>query len=190
MKNYIVYFLLFVANISIDAQQYMKRSNIQVGTSGTYIWELERSVQGKQFQEFTFAFNIATSVHRKVQVGINSMTIFHTDFNTSKFNRSNITGIFGQYSLYSTAKKNLFVELSANRGNYCTCDPTFPYTRKNLNYIGIGAGANIHLYKQFYLDLGFSNYNILNKFKEKYNFTQYIIGINYLINFKTTVRTF
>ena len=91
--------------------------------------------------------------------------------------------------MFSSQKSNVFVELSGNKGNYCTCYPNFPYTRENLYYLGIGGGVNFRLHKQFFLDIGFTNYDILNNIKEKYNYTQYIIGINYLINFRKKIVT-
>ncbi len=189
MKYYIIIIFSLTVNATIFSQKYMKPLDIVIGGSPTLIRNDERSVQGKRETELTLAFNIATSLHERVQIGINSMTIFHTDFNTSKTNVSRILGVFGQFSMFSSQNGNIFMELSGNKGNYCTCFPNFPYKLENLYYLGIGAGANFRLYKQFFLDIGFTNYDILNNIKEKYNHTQYIIGINYLINFKKKIVT-
>jgi hypothetical protein len=191
MKYLTLILAIVGACLQVNAQAYLNKKNIQFGTSATYIADQnEKNINGNSFQELTLALNIATSVHPKVQIGINYLHIYHTDNVSSKFNQSSIIGIFGQYSVWSRQNANIFVETSFNHGNYCTCDPNLPYTKNQLNYLGFGAGYNRRLRKNLFLDLAFNNYNILNSFKEKYNYTQYIIGLNYILNFKQTVQSF
>ncbi len=91
-----------------------------------------------------------------------------------------ILGTFGQFNLVPRANKaRFYIEGSLNMGNYCTCLPESPYMRDNLYYYGLGAGIDWQLTKWVRLDLGFFNYNIINKFTEKNNYTQYIVGLDF-----------
>ncbi len=191
MKNLILTLIALHTYLQAESQGYLHKKNIQFGTSATYIWDKqEKNLNSNHFQELTLAFNVATSVHPKVQIGVNYLHIYHTDYLSSKFNQSKILGIFGQYSIWTHPNANIFVETSFSHGNYCTCDPNLPYTKNQLNYLGFGMGYNRRLLKNIFLDVAFNNYNILNSFKEKYNYTQYIIGLNYILNFKETVHSF
>jgi hypothetical protein len=72
-------------------------------------------------------------------------------------------------------------------GNYCSCSPGFSLRKKGMSYYSVGGGMNIILTKRFLLDLGFTFYNAIKKESPLHGHTKYVIGINYLINFKKTV---
>jgi hypothetical protein len=169
------------------AQKYMNKRNIQLGTSLTYIpgSKDDPNIYGNGEQHLNWSFNVTTSLTKRIQVGVENMMIFNSEINKPNLVRSNIFGGIVQYSLWSSKKENFFIEASIHEGNFCSCWPSFFYkTDQKLWYYGFGFGGNIYLKKGFFLDLGFNNYKIFNNIPEKSNSTRYVIGINYLINFK------
>jgi len=150
------------------------------GTSITYKWD-GSLFENDFFQEYTWHTNGGISVHKRVIVGVQSLKIFSKG-RSNHWNSSYIYGFFTQYDFFPKKDFRLFAELSYNKGNYCTCGRFDPYSHPNLSYIGYGLGFDVPMKsfsENFFLDLAFYNYLILNKIKDKYNYTQYIIGINY-----------
>lgn len=150
------------------------------GSSVTYIWD-GHTQNNNFFQEYTWNMNGGISIHKQVIVGVQLMRLFYR-YRYQQWNSSHIYGLFTQYDFIPDKKSKLFAELSFNRGNYCTCGKSAPYSASNLHYLGFGAGIDLptaKLYDKLYLDLSFYNYFILNKIESKYNYTQYIVGLNY-----------
>jgi hypothetical protein len=190
MRNKLLQLFFLTLPFMASCQKYLNKYNVQIGASPTFIFNSNAgSPKVNYFKEWTFAFNVATSIHSRIQIGVNSMTIFHTDYSSGLYKRAYINSLFSQYSISSSKKFNLYAEGSLSRGNYCTCGLRFPYQRNKLNYLGMGLGMNYKLTKSLYLDFGFNNYIITNQIKGKYNFTQYIIGLNYIFNFRERVRS-
>ncbi len=189
MKKSLIFILSFSTICSIVAQNYMAKRNIQFGTSLTYIRETDPiNIYGLRQQNLNWTFNIATSITPRIQLGVENMHIFFAELTEPKLVQANLFGIFGQYSILTDKKTRVFLETSLHRGNYCSCDP-FPYRKNNLMYYGFGTGLNYYLGKGLILDLGFHNYEIFQKIPRKYNSTKYVVGINYLLNFKNIVRS-
>ena len=185
MKILINFFVtLIIVFFSFDAEsQENKRANFlnsfTAGTSLTYIINLDDSF----YEEYTWNLNFAASISQRMNVGIQVLNIYANGSNIEKASY-NIFGLFTQYDFFAKkrTKNTLFVELSINKGDYCTCDNLDPYRKSNLWYYGFGGGTEIRLKKiseHIFLDISFYNYQIINKYKKKYNFTQYIIGLNY-----------
>jgi hypothetical protein len=190
MKKTMMFTLVFIQIFKLDAQSYLNKRNIQFGTSLTYTKNDARTAYNVKEQQYMWSFNIATSVSKRVQVGVENIALFHTEYKEKNFVRSNMFGIFGQYVPIVSQKGNFYLELSTHYGNLCTCDPDMPYRKPEIWYYGAGFGLNYKIHKNLFLDLGFNNYQIFNKIPGKYNNTRYVVGLNYILNFKETVRSF
>ncbi len=164
-------------------------NNLTAGSSLTYIWNSNVSDYpvGKNFyEEYTWNLNIATSINKRIMAGFQVLNIFTSGTHVNNENYL-MYGFFSQFDFFSKKKVSLFAELSINRGDYCTCGHIDPYRKNNIWYMGFGGGLEVPIKtisENLFLDLSWINYQILNKIKTKYNFTQYIIGLNYHIGKK------
>ncbi len=190
--------LLLLCSFSslVMAQNKMKiGERIIIGNSLTYIWETNDLIPNT-YQEFTWNKNIAVNLTNTLYGGISYQNLFTNGSIVSANqvkNRYYLAGVFVQYDFLPAKPNRLIAELSWNVGNYCTCGDGDPYEFVNannnanetlnnsnvLNYIGVGGSYEIMLHQFLALELGFYNYNILGDVKEKYNYTQYIIGLNF-----------
>lgn len=161
---------------------------IKPAFSVTYIEGSEVADPQAKYKETTFNFNVAYSLTKRHNIGIQYLSIntLGSSYNFSQDRNSYyIAGMFYQYDLSKNSKNELYPELSINYGNYCTCGSTDPFEKAGLVYLGYGFGYDINLYKKLYLDLGFHVYSpVFNVTKEDlfYSFTQYIIGVSYVFN--------
>jgi hypothetical protein len=204
MKKYILLFVLVVDfSISIFAQ---KKSNkeffktFSIGNSVTYIWDgyndkdNPNSPKNYSFKEYTWNINFSVSLSKRFSSGIQALNIF-TSGSRIDNSYSYIYGVFLQYDFLGKTPSpvKFFLESSINKGNYFTGGSFDPYTREGLNYFGYGAGFDIplrNISKKLFIDLSFYNYIILNDIIDKYNYTQYIIGINYYIGKRVSAISF
>lgn len=193
MKTKLTIILLFIAITGLKAQknEYFF-NNFTAGSSLTYIWDSE--IYGNTYTgapgeykwfEYTWNINFAASLSEKMQIGVQVLNIF-TSGTRIENSYNTIYGVFAQYDFFSKIphRRKLFIDMSFNRGNYFTGDILDPYTREGLWYHGMGGGVELPLSKRnkrIYIDLSFYNYWILNKIEKKYNYTQYVIGLNYHI---------
>lgn len=174
---------MFLSNsFSQNKESYLFKKVI-FGSSVTYIWD---SYDNSFFQEYTWNVNGAISLNKRLFLGVQALTIYAKD-SKSEWENYYIYGVLGQFNLLQSKEYRAFIETSVNKGNYCTCGVEFPYLKDNLYYFGLGAGFDIPLKfisENLYIDMSFYNYTILNKIKTKYNYTQYIIGLNYYLGKK------
>lgn len=193
MKIKILFFLIFVLHLNLRAQKNeFFFNNFTAGSSLTFFFDSEiyganyTGAPGEfKYRSYDWNINFAASLNKKMQIGVQVINIFSSG--TRIDNRyNNIYGVFAQYDFFHKVpyRRKLFIDMSINRGNYCTADILDPYTVKGLWYHGMGGGLELPLSKKnkrIYIDLSFYNYWILNKIEKKYNYTQYIIGLNYRI---------
>lgn len=151
----------------------------RLGTSLTYIWDTGVA----EHQEYIWSVNVSWLLSRRLSVGLNHLAIWQRSPFTASF-RAHIGGPMLQYKLTDGRIWDLMLESGLYFGNFCSCDADFevPYKRNGLFYWPHGFGANVRLTRQLQLDLGFMNHIILNRVPRKYNFTQYIIGLDYFFH--------
>jgi hypothetical protein len=174
--------LISVAPSKLSAQKGNFARSATVGSSYTYIFD-RRMVDVNTFSryhEFTWNTNIAIEVLPKWYLGFAYMDIrTYSTRNRGQRGKHNMTSIFSQYDIFTHKSKRFFAEAAYSYGNFCTCGLKDPYKLSGLNYLGLGAGVELPLYKKLKLDIAFSNHVILQDVKRKYNFTQYVVGLNY-----------
>lgn len=157
-----------------------------VGASYTYIWDNEANAGSgtHKYQEHTVNANFAFSFVSRFWIGVQALPIFtRRDIGLLTY-RSNYTilGTFLQYDLIKQNNWKIYVESSFNYGDYCTCGKVDPYRVEGLTYLGMGLGAQLpirFISKHVFLDMGLFSYYILPGIDFKYNYTQYIFGLNY-----------
>ncbi|MCB0557179.1 MAG: hypothetical protein KDD02_26780 [Phaeodactylibacter sp.] len=157
--------------------------NATIGASATFIWEPElanpNTGESYTFREWSYNFNFGTDYWgKRMRTGIQGLLIRNRSFDNQRAN-SGMVGLFQQYNFVPRWRQRLYLETSLNYGNYCTCGAEDPYRQAGLYYWGLGGGLNVPLKKAWSLDLGFFNYEILNRTEGKYNYTQYVIGVDY-----------
>jgi hypothetical protein len=163
-------------------------NHFKVGTSLTYIYNSNKNdyPPGEHlYEEYTWNVNFAASINKYLDVGLQFMNIFTSGTHVNN-NYYQIYGTFAQYDLLAnrSPRFSLFLESSINRGNYCTAGHLDPYEKNNLWYAGLGGGFELpadFLLSGLGIELSFFNYQIINQIQTKYNFTQYIIGLNYKV---------
>ncbi len=171
--------IILVSNIVFaQNQRSFVLNKVTVGTSLTLIRDEITEPFRYINDEYTWNTNLAIDLNKRLRVGLQYMSLW-TRKDQVRDGNYFILGTFGQFNILPRADKaRLYIEGSLNTGNYCTCRPN-PYLRDNLYYYGLGAGVDWAIAKWVHLDLGFFNYNIFNKFDGKYNYTQYIIGLDF-----------
>lgn len=189
MQKIILLIGCLAASVVSDAQGGVRfGEKIILGTSLTYIWEDNKPFVENFYQEITWDKNIAISLSSSLYAGLMHKSIFTSGSryfeDQNERNRYNMTGLFIHYDVLPRSQHRLFGELSYLVGDYCTCGPTDPYRVRNLNYWGWGFGYDLPLWRGFSLDLAFNAHYILNDIATKYSFTQYVVGLNYAIDFK------
>lgn len=200
--------LLFFAMIYLFPLNGQVQSNFAdrliIGSSLTYIWDFSQTTQASptpKYNEYTWNNNIALRLSRNMYFGLSYLNIYTNGSiiqrNQNKWNHYSIIGLFTQYDLEDTFRRiaklpqhertsyrRAFIEISGNLGDYCTCGQEDPYRHKNLFYYGIGAGYEFPIINSVYLDLSFMSYYLTIKNTDKYAYTQYVIGINYIFEKK------
>jgi hypothetical protein len=147
---------------------------LRLGGSFTYIWQNEVGL----YHERTLNLNAAWVFRERWSVGVSGMQLW-TRSDLSGRNRYNLAGIFGQYDLFRDPDVRLFPEVGLYRGDYCTCGDLDPYRTPGNWYWSLGGGVVFPFGKRAAFELGFVNYQIFNQIADKYNFTQYILGLEY-----------
>ena len=151
-----------------------------IGSSITYIGE-HNKFNYIDYDEFTWNLNASFNITKKLQFGVQALSIF-ADGGNMGYEYYHITGMFFQYSFVQLKTINFFVESSINTGNfYFPKNKLYPSRLSHLKYFGWGGGAEILLLKNkgLFLDLSFISYHPLKPPEKCIAFTQYIIGINY-----------
>lgn len=160
-------------------------NSFQLGTSLTYIWERNSFTSDDYFSESTWNVNFASRLSKRFWMGVQAAPIFSSmRIGTTTTKQVNyFAGVFTQVDLLNEKGLRFYLETSLNRSNYCTCGDLSPKTTEGLHTWGLGGGLELTLnpktQKNLKLELAFYNYIILNDIKFKYNYTQYIIGLNY-----------
>ena len=172
-------FLLYFGSF-IKAQN-LKEATLEqfiLGTSLTYIFDKQFQISDlHRYHEWTWSFNASTRLYKGLFAGINYMNIYSygTDVERDRFH---IVGLFTQYDFLKN-KERLFIETGLYLGNYCTCGRFDPYKQSYLYYWSLGEGWELPIHRYFNLELAFINHLILTDVERKYNFTQYIVGVNF-----------
>lgn len=169
-------------------QPYYK--SIVIGGNYTYIFDSEiPSGAGykSSYKEHTLAANIAFDFSKHFRAGLDYKKIFTNGVISGK-NQYAVYGAFTQYKFFNNPKRFFFGELGFYKGNYCTCGQGSPYKKENLSYLSFGAGYNVRLYNNLRLDLAFTNAQVVSKVVQPYAYTQYIIGLDYVLPFKAGVK--
>lgn len=178
MKRYFLLFALSHIFYNCDGQLF---DRFVLGTSVTYILDSyplpTNLTRDYTYQEVTTNLNFGIDVYKGIRVGFQNLLI--NAARSDEKERFNITGGFLQYGFKRKTGSRIYLEGSYNTGNYCTCKDEEPYKRPQLDYYGIGAGYDWKLTNWLHLDLGFFNYNIIDDEPGKYNFTQYVIGLDF-----------
>lgn len=186
LPSILVVFLL-ISNISLFSQEDSGGTfadGLVVGGSFTYLRYTERDIEYK-YHELTTNINVSTPVYENVYVGLSFLQINTISSQIGIEETENhyyMAGAFAQYDFLKNRKDRLLGELSYHYGNYCTCGKDDPYLSPNLSYFGFGGAYDWHIVKGLYLDMGFNVYTIINKRERKDIFTQYILGLNYHID--------
>lgn len=187
MKNLFLYLILFLS-LRADAQSNSSNyfNKIILGTSVTLISDEHENVnapkQKEYIKEYTWNTNLSLEINRYFRMGFQYMYIQEKSkyFDNQKYF---IAGTYIQFNPLATKTppNRIYIENSLNIGNKCTCGNDKQFKLDNLKYWGLGFGGDIKLTNWLHLDLAFHNYIILNKIEGKYNWTQYIVGLDFPI---------
>ena len=153
-----------------------------MGTSVTYIWNNSNFDNAIIHNSTTFHINTAVRLSKKLYWGFDGQFI-RAGGTIVPYENYKMLGTVLQYDVFEAKDEGRWlIEVGYFRGDYCTCNkgnPEWPFRKAGLNYLDIGIGGELRIIDDLYLDMGFNNYTIFNKILEKYNWTQYILGLNY-----------
>jgi len=150
-------------------------------TSFTYLFQYGQYKEFK-YKEYTWYNSISINLNKSFYFGLQYLNIFTNGSIIEKQNTKTHYYLFGMKMLYDFLphyEDKLFIETSINIGNFCTCGDYDPYKKRDLYYFGLSFGYDYPIFKRLALRFGFSNYVILNKIEDKYNYTQYTLGLNF-----------
>lgn len=192
MKKTLLPFIFMTLFYQIVFTQNVKKAyldRITIGTSLTVIPSESQydniSNEVFEYPEYTWNMNLAIDITRSWRMGFQYMAIYPRSkyFAPQQFF---IGGTFLQFNIIpkSIPRNRVYLEGSYNLGNLCSCGNFEPYKVDNIRYWGLGFGADLKLTNWLRLDLGFFNYQIFNKIQGKYNWTQYIVGLDFPITIK------
>jgi hypothetical protein len=187
MKFFFIIILVSFIHHNVEAQKINKYiiTNIVIGGNFVYIpsfYTAQGSSIEQKYNEYTSSANIAIDIKKHLRVGFDYKKI-NTLFKPNTKKNYSMSGVFVQYKFLDNTKRYFYAELAYYNGNYCTCGDYEPYTLNNTKYASLGGGVNLKLHNNFRLDLGFTSAQVLNKVYWPYNYTQYIIGLDYVFPF-------
>lgn len=178
---------------SLQAQEGFFGKSLYLGTSLTYIPDYNRDFKPvKRYDEWTWNADATVRLNSFLYGGLRFKRIF-TNGTRGLVPRPSenyyMVGLLGQFDLLEvldkqklTGRNRLLVELSWDYGNYCVCERDDPHKVEGLQYMGWGVSYDLAITPVISLDLGFNANYILNYSNESYSYTQYIIGLNFLIS--------
>lgn len=160
--------------------------------STSFVWIADNGYYKENWQHiFTWYNGISLNVGKSLYVGVHYLAIhtkgsvIYTDKESENYK---VYGLVLQYDFFPRFENRLYLESSINKGDICSCGNDDPYKVPDLLYLGIGFGYDFPIYKRLTFRMGFTNYSILSKIKDKYNFTQYVLGLNVNLS-KNTYRS-
>jgi hypothetical protein len=135
--------------------------------------------------EYTWNTNLAIDISPKWRFGFQYLSISAKNYYKARENFF-LAGSFLQYNFIpkNIDRRRIYFETSYNLGNYCTCGELEPYKKDNLKHLGFGMGGDFKINNWLHIDIAFVNYIIFNKIPEKYNYTQYILGLDFVLPVK------
>lgn len=151
---------------------------LKVGTSFTYIWNESED------KEYTWRLNAAWQFSSRFSAGVNLMNIWNeSPLRDQQLIHAVVAGPFGQFKLTDSRVWDLYAETGIFVGNYCSCLDLYevPYKRNGLVYWANAIGVNVRINRFIQLDMALADHIIFNRVPKKYNFTQYIIGLDFLL---------
>lgn len=141
------------------------------------------------FNENTINVNVMMSLTKRFWLGLQVKPIFTKQYILGGITKSfyNFNGLFTQFDIVNKNGFRIYLETSLNLSDYCSCAKENawddPIRKKGLLLWGGGGGLEFNLNpkkaKNIFLEMAFFNYVILQKIPYKYNYTQYILGLNY-----------
>lgn len=154
-----------------------------LGSSATYIWYNDSPIH--IYHELTWNTNVAFSYFDRLWMGIQVLPIFTKEIKalSTQKNLYNVAGLFFQYDIIKKNRWKAYGETSFNYGDYCVCGGDFPSRQNGLYYLGIGFGGQLpinFISQHLFLDIGFFDYVIISDNAMNGNYTQYVLGLNYL----------
>lgn len=185
MKVFFVFILCFSLLRPGLAQDSLNGRALFVGSSFTYIWDYGTgsgvAPDRVSYQEYTWQINANWQWHPRWTTGINYLNVVGRSLGQGR-SRAFLAGLFQQYAFYREGRWRFFGETGFYTGNHCTCGDADPYVKDGLTYLSLGAGGHYALGRRLRLDLAFHTYGILNRVPAKYNYTQYVIGLDYRLS--------
>jgi hypothetical protein len=176
------------AQIKIKDRHILKQ--IVMGANYTYIFDTETINDidyDSRYNESTLAANIAIDMGKHMRVGIDYKRIYTSGLLSGK-NNYTLLGLFTQYKFAEGKNGFGFGELGFYKGNYCTCGGNVPYKKNGLSYLSWGGGYNFKLYKNIRIDAAFTTAQVITKVPQKYGYTQYVLGIDYVLPFMKKLK--
>lgn len=181
--------LVAVPCLLLSQEKEMKYGkSVVFGSSITFIPDNESTTPGilsnkLSYHELTWATNVSVDFSKYFRMGVDLKKIFTRSLLNGR-NNYYLLGLPGQFKFLHQPKFFLYATAGPYIGNYCTCGEDNPYKVKNLWYLNYGGGFNLRINEKFRANLGFTNANILTKTPGRYNFTQYLIALEYQLFLK------
>ncbi len=170
-----------------DKRDYFNK--IVIGTSLTLLpdeyEDFNAPKQKASILEYTWNTNLSLEINKFFRTGFHYMYILEKSnyYDKQKYFKA---GTYIQFNPLGkkTPPHRIYIENSINIGDKCSCGNDKPYRVDNLKYWGLGFGGDIEIKKWLHLDLAYHRYIILNKIENKYNWGQYILGLDFVIPVK------
>lgn len=150
---------------------------LRIGSTFSLLQEFD--VNNYFFREFSYNNFILFPITKRLELGINTIAIRTNSQLSEPRNYFLYGGIARVNLIYRT-----YLETGYYKGNYCSCSFE-PYKLNGLNYFALGAGVNLKIAQNWNADLGFIIHQILNDVPDKFSYSIYRIGLNYVFQKKS-----
>ncbi|PPK85252.1 hypothetical protein CLV84_2144 [Neolewinella xylanilytica] len=84
-----------------------------------------------------------------------------------------------QHDFVPDSPHRLFAQLGVATGDFCTCGDRLPRIDPGLVYVQYGAGINVRIWRQVYIDIAFEANTILSGPEDAYNYNVGTVGLHF-----------
>jgi hypothetical protein len=173
--------LLFLLSLipSVASSQSDLFTRLNFRSTGTYVGDWRREWD-LRYHETIWTTQVATSLTKSLYFGVQASVIF-TSGNTIESSNYTAWGPFVQYDFVPEKEYSLFLEANYSWADYCPCgNMSEDFYRRDVNYLGIGAGFDKHLgQSKFFITGSILFQEVLKKIPEEEGFNYYRLGIGY-----------
>lgn len=175
MKRSIVISLLLVFGCVVAHGQ---RTSTWGQVGGSYI--TNQDVGFPLEKQYTLRIGMGIDFTPRWSIGMKANRIFYRGI-SREWDRMWLAGPFVRWGIAPSKRVRGYIESGVYLGNYCSCgsDSALIFRDPGILYFSLGAGLEIGVWRNWFLDLGYLTHNIINRPRPKFGYNVYFLGVIY-----------